>query len=53
MNLANLTDAELGAIVRSSPLWSILIEMEKKDSPTVAGQHQIGGTNANICSQKT
>ncbi len=44
MKLNDLTDAELGAIVREGPLWPILLEMENKkdkESPTVqAGQHE-------------
>lgn len=30
MELSELTDEELGGRVRASPLWSILLEMEKK-----------------------
>ncbi len=45
MKLQNLSDAELGRIVRESPLWKILLNMEEKESPVDAGpgkEHRIG-----------
>ncbi len=54
--LRDLSDAELGAIVREGPLWPILLKMESKNEKKAAGsnlQHdtdqiRTGGGNVNV-----
>lgn len=58
MKLQNLSDAELGRIVRQSPLWNILLKMEERKIPDCkSGQeekHQVcmGGTYGTTLSSK-
>ncbi len=39
MALKDLSDTELGAIVRTGPLWSILLEMESKNEKDSRADH--------------